>query len=462
MTARRSAPATGWSQGSRPPDPPIRWRAARPRPPAPRPRAACVGPAAPRNTVPARGGTHGGVPAAGRRTRRPIARAPRRHRRVAPAPGARKIDRLGSAPAARSGRPCRRGGGPLSSAECQHVSARAPAGGRGGLRLARGRVAERTGSGCAAATGRGRQGAARQRAARWQAAAVALGRPASLASDDRSRAQRGEEQRDPGARAVAQKIHPPPGVLIPADALQCPQESARDRPPELGGDDLVGLKGNQSGIRDQAPRLLAPPAFPPCRHGARGKGTRPSGSPARGARRGDAGRDRAGRLLAGHRGRTHALELSQPKTAAAKSLGDDASSGSREARDDAAVRAAIRHHGPAIATGPQDRRDGTGGEDACRVQDRTAAAGLPRLRHLANGIYERERERERTTVATRRSWCQPQPLSSAWPRLRQHGWARAKHRLAQKNGRNGKHGKRIGPESTSGAAARFTAPRHAG
>jgi len=67
----------------------------------------------------------------------------------------------------------------------------------------------------------------------------------------------------PALKPLLQKVNPPPGVLITADAMHCQQESARFITQELGGDYLFGLKGNQSGILDQAQRLLAQQAFPP-------------------------------------------------------------------------------------------------------------------------------------------------------------------------------------------------------
>jgi hypothetical protein len=50
------------------------------------------------------------------------------------------------------------------------------------------------------------------------------------------------------------------GSLITADAMQCQQESSRFVTQELGADYLWGLKGNQSGILEQAQNRL-PPAF---------------------------------------------------------------------------------------------------------------------------------------------------------------------------------------------------------
>ena len=67
----------------------------------------------------------------------------------------------------------------------------------------------------------------------------------------------------PALKPLLQKVNPPPGVLITADALHCQQESARFITQELGGDYLFGLKGSQSGILDQTQRLLAQQAFSP-------------------------------------------------------------------------------------------------------------------------------------------------------------------------------------------------------
>lgn len=67
----------------------------------------------------------------------------------------------------------------------------------------------------------------------------------------------------PALKPLLQKIQPPEGVLITADAMHCQQESARFITQELGGDYLFGLKGNQSGILEKATRLLAQQSFFP-------------------------------------------------------------------------------------------------------------------------------------------------------------------------------------------------------
>lgn len=67
----------------------------------------------------------------------------------------------------------------------------------------------------------------------------------------------------PNFIALLQRLDPPPGTLVTADAMHCQQESARHVVQEMGGDYLFGLKGNQSGILEHAQRLLAQQAFPP-------------------------------------------------------------------------------------------------------------------------------------------------------------------------------------------------------
>jgi len=67
----------------------------------------------------------------------------------------------------------------------------------------------------------------------------------------------------PALAPLLQKVQPPPGTLITADAMHCQQESARCITQEWGGDYLFGLKGNQSGILEKAQRLLTQQGFPP-------------------------------------------------------------------------------------------------------------------------------------------------------------------------------------------------------
>ena len=111
------------------------------------------------------------------------------------------------------------------------------------------------------------------------------------------------------------------------------------------------------------------------------------------------------------------LDLGQPDAKPTVEVGYYASSLGLAQRDDAAVAAAIRGHWSAIENGTHYRRDVTLGEDANRTADRNGAAVLASLRNLTNGIYELERERERTKVDTLRSWCQQQTFSTTWPLL---------------------------------------------
>lgn len=112
------------------------------------------------------------------------------------------------------------------------------------------------------------------------------------------------------------------------------------------------------------------------------------------------------------------IDLCQPGAKPTVEVGYYASSLSREERDDAAILAAIRGHWSAIENGTHHRRDVTMGEDANRTADRNGAAVLASLRNLTNGLYELERQSQRTKVDTLKSWCQQQTFSSAWPLLR--------------------------------------------
>jgi hypothetical protein len=84
-------------------------------------------------------------------------------------------------------------------------------------------------------------------------------------------------------------------------------------------------------------------------------------------------------------------------------------------RNEAELMAAIRSHWSAIENGTHYRRDVTLGEDACRTADRKGGAVLASLRNLANGIYELQKERKKTTADSLRSWCQQQTFTTLWP-----------------------------------------------
>ena len=116
----------------------------------------------------------------------------------------------------------------------------------------------------------------------------------------------------PALKPLLEKIQPPPGTLITADARHCPQESARFITQDLGGDHRFGLKGNPSGILDKAQRLLAQQAFPPL--GLRRPGRRPTDGSIAAASRGSRSVPRGNwtvRLLAGHRAATRVAGFDQ-------------------------------------------------------------------------------------------------------------------------------------------------------
>jgi hypothetical protein len=67
----------------------------------------------------------------------------------------------------------------------------------------------------------------------------------------------------PALKPLLKKLDLAPGTLISGDAMHCQQESSRFITQDLGRDYLWGLKGNQSGIEEQARHLLAQQGFPP-------------------------------------------------------------------------------------------------------------------------------------------------------------------------------------------------------
>ena len=91
---------------------------------------------------------------------------------------------------------------------------------------------------------------------------------------------------------------------------------------------------------------------------------------------------------------------------------------SLEDHDDAGIEEIIRGHWSASENGTHYRRDVTLGEDACRVADRPGAEILATLRNLAIGLFELERERERTDAGTLSSWIGRQTFSTAWTLVR--------------------------------------------
>jgi hypothetical protein len=104
----------------------------------------------------------------------------------------------------------------------------------------------------------------------------------------------------------------------------------------------------------------------------------------------------------------------EPQESASLEIGCYATSLALPEHDDAAMLALIRGHWSAIENGTHYRRDVTFGEDANRTADRNGAAVLASLRNLANGIYELQKEREKTSADSLKSWCAQQTFTSVW------------------------------------------------
>jgi hypothetical protein len=107
----------------------------------------------------------------------------------------------------------------------------------------------------------------------------------------------------------------------------------------------------------------------------------------------------------------------EPKESASLEIGCYVTSLAFQERNEDELMAAIRGHWSAIENGTHYRRDVSLGEDACRTASRKGAAVLASLRNLANGIYELEKERKRTTADSLKSWCQQQTFTTVWPIL---------------------------------------------
>lgn len=73
----------------------------------------------------------------------------------------------------------------------------------------------------------------------------------------------------------------------------------------------------------------------------------------------------------------------------------------------------VRDHWAAIENGAHLRRDVTFREDECQVSKRGPAQVLTTLRNLALGLFEWERERERTPTKQFKSWCRKMTASAA-------------------------------------------------
>jgi hypothetical protein len=110
-------------------------------------------------------------------------------------------------------------------------------------------------------------------------------------------------------------------------------------------------------------------------------------------------------------------DVCKPEAKTSVEIGYYVSSLSLEERSAQALGGMIRGHWSAIENGTHYRRDVTLGEDACRTTKAGGASIMATLRNLTNGLYELEREGERTDIDTLNSWCQRQTFSTAWSLL---------------------------------------------
>ena len=114
----------------------------------------------------------------------------------------------------------------------------------------------------------------------------------------------------------------------------------------------------------------------------------------------------------------YSRDQNEPEESASLEIGCYATSLAPDERNDAEIVAAIRGHWSAIENGTH-YRDVSLGEDANRTASRKGAAVLASLRNLANGIYELQKQHERTQVDTLKSWCQQQTFTTAWSILKE-------------------------------------------
>ncbi|MSU33270.1 MAG: hypothetical protein EXS25_11585 [Pedosphaera sp.] len=73
----------------------------------------------------------------------------------------------------------------------------------------------------------------------------------------------------------------------------------------------------------------------------------------------------------------------------------------------------IQGHWSGIENGVHYRRDVSFEEDLCRVKNRQAAETLAVLRNLTIGLYELERARGKTQVASLKTWMKQQTFRTA-------------------------------------------------
>lgn len=114
----------------------------------------------------------------------------------------------------------------------------------------------------------------------------------------------------------------------------------------------------------------------------------------------------------------YSQDPNESKASASLEIGCYATSLALDQCGDTQMLATIRGHWSASENGTHYRRDVTLGEDACRTASRNGAAVLASLRNLANGIYELQKEQQRTKVDSLKSWCQQQTFTTVWPILK--------------------------------------------
>jgi len=105
--------------------------------------------------------------------------------------------------------------------------------------------------------------------------------------------------------------------------------------------------------------------------------------------------------------------LDQGESETRDELGLYVTSRPREQPTDAEMLKVIRGHWSAIENGTHHRRDVTLGEDACRVAPRRAANVLASFPTPAIGVYELEKNQQRTNADALPSCCQTRTFGPA-------------------------------------------------
>lgn len=118
-------------------------------------------------------------------------------------------------------------------------------------------------------------------------------------------------------------------------------------------------------------------------------------------------------MLAGVAVRRQFLPLDKGESEKSDEVGVYLTGCPSEQHTDAEMMEIIRGHGSAIENGTHHRRDVSLGEDACGARDRVGASVLASLRNLAIGVYELEKQQERTKADSLPSWRRKQGFGGA-------------------------------------------------